>query len=282
MNPGIHDLTDEQYHADPCPSPSLSNSIIKVLLSKSPLHAWHAHPRLNPKYQAFDSDRFDLGTATHAMLLTDTAKLCVIDAPDWRTKAAKEQREVARANGMTVLLAHQERKAREMLDVAREFISASPLLAPAFASGDSERTMVWKFADRIYCRAKYDKFSAADNLMIDYKTSSSPNPEAFMRSSMLDFGYDTQSEFYCQGVESITGRRPRFVFLVQEDSAPYSCYIVEAGPSMQALAEHKVTRAQALWNHCLKRDEWPGYIGPHDIYTAEAPAWAIQQEEMTP
>ena len=31
---GLHDLTHDQYHGDPCPEPSLSASIAKILLDR--------------------------------------------------------------------------------------------------------------------------------------------------------------------------------------------------------------------------------------------------------
>ena len=49
--PGVYSLPDDAYHADPCPGPSLSSSVAKLMLDRSPLHAWHAHPRLNPNFE---------------------------------------------------------------------------------------------------------------------------------------------------------------------------------------------------------------------------------------
>lgn len=36
------DVTEAEYHADPCETPSLSSSLAKVLLAKSPLEAVRA------------------------------------------------------------------------------------------------------------------------------------------------------------------------------------------------------------------------------------------------
>lgn len=54
---GVHDLDESTYHADPCAAPSLSSSIAKVLLFKSPLHARYCHPKLNPQHQSEEKDR---------------------------------------------------------------------------------------------------------------------------------------------------------------------------------------------------------------------------------
>src|SRR5215831_5713580 len=47
VTPGVYAMPAAQYHADPCPTPSLSASIIKLICLDSPAHAWTAHPKLN-------------------------------------------------------------------------------------------------------------------------------------------------------------------------------------------------------------------------------------------
>jgi hypothetical protein len=55
--PGIYlDVAANDYHADPCPAPSFTQSIAKVLLEKSPAHARLAHPRLCPPVAADDEE----------------------------------------------------------------------------------------------------------------------------------------------------------------------------------------------------------------------------------
>jgi len=272
MDQGIHQLTAAQYHADQAPAPSLSNSLIKTLLGKSALHARLAHPRLNPNYRPYESDRFDLGTAAHAMLLEGQDNILVVDADDWRSKAAKEQRDNARASGITALLRRQYDDAKAMVSVAREF--ADKYLPGAFAAGKPEQAMLWQFGP-VWCRGLVDHLSDDRSLIIDYKTTSASSPQDWMRSSMIPFGYDTQEMWYRTGVTVITGRQPDFVFLVQEDSAPYSCYLVECAESMRELAGRKIARAVDLWAQCLRTDTWPGYGGR---YVAQAPSWAMTEE----
>ena len=55
LDAGIHDIPPREYHADPCPAPSLSRSIAKLLVERSPAHAYAAHPRLGgPRNRAID------------------------------------------------------------------------------------------------------------------------------------------------------------------------------------------------------------------------------------
>lgn len=69
LGPDIHDISVEEYHADPCAAPSLSSTLAGLLLNRSPRHAWTAHPRLNPEHQSKDSKTFDIGRAAHRAVL---------------------------------------------------------------------------------------------------------------------------------------------------------------------------------------------------------------------
>ena len=114
--PGIYDLTAAEYHADPCVAPSLSSGVAWELLTRSPLHAWAKHPRLNPDFEPDHSAKFDLGTAAHTLILGKGDQIHVIDAPDYRTKEAQGQRATAILDGKTPLLTWQYERAVVMRD----------------------------------------------------------------------------------------------------------------------------------------------------------------------
>jgi len=79
--PGIYDIPETDYHADPIAEPSLSSSIAKILLARSPRHAWANHPRLNPNQEPETRREFDFGSAAHAMLLEGSmSNFSVVDA----------------------------------------------------------------------------------------------------------------------------------------------------------------------------------------------------------
>src|SRR5260221_11592401 len=104
MTPGFHKMSAEKYHADCCIVPSLSSSIAQVLLRESPRKAWFSHPRLNPAYRSQEESKFDIGTASHAMLLEGANIIETCDFADWRTNDAKAKRDAARAAGKIPLL----------------------------------------------------------------------------------------------------------------------------------------------------------------------------------
>lgn len=95
LREGIHDdIEAEDYHsAGLTKEPALSASIAKLLISHSPLHAWTAHPMLNPNFERAEEAKFDVGTAAHELLLRGNDIVHIVEADSWRTNAAKDARE---------------------------------------------------------------------------------------------------------------------------------------------------------------------------------------------
>jgi len=153
--PGIYDISADAYHADPVIEPSLSSSIAHVLLSSSPSHAWQEHPRLNPAFEAEDEPKFDLGTAAHGLILQGDSGVTVIEADDWRTKAAREARDAARAAGKTPLLAKHWDDVEQMADAVERQLDAFRDPPRPLSDGLPERTLVWREGS-IWCRVRLD------------------------------------------------------------------------------------------------------------------------------
>src|ERR1700746_297190 len=100
MKPGVYpDLPERAYYADElAEEPSLNASVCKLLIKRSPRHAWTEHPKLNLDSRAKVDKNFDVWTCAHEIfLLGNDERVHVVDARDWRTKAAQEVRDRARA-----------------------------------------------------------------------------------------------------------------------------------------------------------------------------------------
>lgn len=276
---GRHDEAPKPQRgsADADGPPALSASIAHLLITKSALHAWHAHPRLNPNYQQTESAEFDYGRAAHAVLLEgDESRLHVIEADDWRKKDAKEARENARKAGKMPLLSRQIHKVRAMAKVAKEHVADSEL-AGIFEAGEPEKSLHWEEVG-IHCRARLDWLSTDRKLILDYKTSQNANPDAFIRGPLTNYGYDTQGAFYLRGNAATGGSaHAKYVWLVQEVEPPYVCSLVGMGPQMQEIAERKVDWARAIWQRCIQTGQWPAY--PNRIAWAELPEWSVARFE---
>lgn len=266
--------------------PALSASIAHLLVSKSALHAWHQHPRLNPNYQQTESAEFDYGRAAHAVLLEGTESgLVVIEADDWRKKDAQALRDAARADRKTPLLVKQMHRVRAMVKAAQAYVAASEL-AGVFDNGEPEHSLKWKEGATL-CRGRTDWISADRTLVLDYKTTVSANPSSFVNMAAA-YGYTMQEAFYRRGVKAVYGREPRFVFLLQEKDAPYACSLVAFDPAMQEMGDRQAQYALALWGHAMATGEWHGYprrvahLEPPAWYTARVEGWATDEvlEEM--
>ena len=277
MQPGIYEMPDDQYHADPCSEPSLSRGIVKLLVNESPRHAWFAHPKLNPAYQSEDDSKFDLGTVAHALVLQGIDRMEIIEANDWRTKAAKEARDDARARGMVPLLTHQAADAQAMVGAFHaDVANCHDLSGVTLADGKAEQVIIWRDlqpgGEYVMCRAKPDWRHNDGTILIDYKTTSgSAAPKAAVWQIMSQLNGDIQAAFYTRGNKAVCGKDAQFIFAVQESKAPYAVSFIGVSPTYMALGEDKCRVGISLFGECLRRNEWPGY--EKRIYWSEPKAW---------
>ena len=91
-SPGIYEIAESAYHADPVETPSLTSSVADILMNTSPLHAWYAHPRLGGTYDDNSNRNMDLGSAIHDALLMDMSKVDLIPYDNWRTQDARDMK----------------------------------------------------------------------------------------------------------------------------------------------------------------------------------------------
>jgi hypothetical protein len=271
MDFGLHsDIPEDVYHADA----ALSSGIAKLLLDRSPAHAWVAHPTLNPEWRPEVEDKFDLGTAAHTLLLEGNDRIVEYDGKDWRTKEAQQFREDVRALGKIPLLVSQSTRVREMVEQARVQIASYGSDANLFYEGKPEVTIVWQDDHDVTCRARIDWLHDGTMAVDDYKTTSaSANPAKWERT-MYGMGADVQVAFYLRGLRKLTGL-PKYdsdwLYVVQETYPPYALSVVTLAPSAMTIANDKVQTAIDLWARCIAEDSWPAY--PARVASIEVPAW---------
>lgn len=283
--PGVYDLSEAEYHADPAPEPSLSSSLAKILLNRTPRHAWWAHPRLNPRWQPDNRRAFDLGAAAHAMVLGDKQRFALVEADDWRTNAAKDAREEAYAAGRVPLLRDQYEQTVEMAAAAHAQLEQHEEASSAYTNGRPEQTLIHHGGD-VWLRCRLDWLPYDGSVFYDYKsTSTSANPDTFHRT-LFDLGYDVQCAFYRRAIRAVLGiEEPHFHFVVQENYPPYALSVIGLPPGYVDAADKDAQKAIDLWRWCMERDTWPGY--PSRTAYVEPPPWVEarrmereMQEEM--
>lgn len=274
---GIHSIPAAAYHADPAEAPSLSAGICKQLLTGSPLHAWSAHPRLNPAYREERKDVFDFGSAAHAALLEGLDICQVVDADDWRTKSARDERDAVREDGKVPLLRKDHERLCELVDTVRGQVVEMDVMPSVLAEfGRPERTLIWQEPNGVWCRARPDWLHADGRMIDDVKTTSAlANPQAWARKQLWAYGYDVQAAFYRRGHRALTGVTPDWRFVVCESNPPYAVSVVGLSEWALDLADRKVERAIELWGRSLATDDWPGYS--RQVTIVDPPAWEEAQ-----
>lgn len=274
---GIYQITNEEYHRDPCPVASVSRGVIASLVNSTAAHTKMKHPKLNPDYQQEEKTSFDIGTAAHSLFLEGIDNCEVIDAADWKTNKAKTERDEARLAGKVPLLVHQYEDVLNMAMAAHTALAESELnITSLYDEGDTEQTYIWQEGET-YCRCRLDWISKDRQVIIDYKTAESASPEAFSRS-IFNYAYDIQHAFYTRGVKAIDGTDPVFIFMVQETTAPYLCSFLALDPMALDIGVRKVEQGLKLWSECMKSGIWPGY--PQRVCYLETPPWALTRWEQ--
>ncbi len=273
---GLHDaIPADEYHADA----ALSSGIAKLLIERSPAHAWTAHPSLNPDWKPEVEDKFDLGTAAHKLLLEGENCIVEGDFADWRSAVAKQFREDARKAGQVPLLISQANRVREMVEKAQMQMGTWYEDLDLFLHGKPEQTICWKDDHDVLCRARIDWLHDASYkrpyAVDDYKTTSASSLPSKWERTMYGMGGDVQVAFYLRGLKKLFGIDPAdWRYVVQETYPPYALSVVTLAPSAMALANDKVQKAIDLWAVCMEKDFWPAY--PAKIASIEVPTW----EEM--
>ncbi len=267
--PGLYaGIPSEVYHGQAvADAPSISSSFARTLLNECPAYAW-ANSSLNPDYAPEPKDHFDFGTAAHLVFLEPelvAEKVAVIDADSWRTKAAQEARDAARADGKLPMLRDQF----QALDAMRTALHSNRIARQAFVGGHAELSAFAKVGG-VWTKARPDYLRADIGAMVDYKTSTTANPAEFARKA-FSYGYHQQAAWYIDVIKAATGTTIRdFWFAVQDKNSPFLVSVSRFDDSAIQAGRVLNQRALDLFRRCVDTGEWPGYRNPEtpDIDTA--------------
>ena len=268
MQPGLHELSHHAYHSDPCPTPSLSSSLGKKMLERSPLYAWHNHPRLGmaeadkaelPRSRATSySRKMCLGQAAHAVILEDTwDNIEICEFADFRKKDAKEQRDDAIDAGRIPILEDEVEAVHAMRDALEANEWCTEMLA-----GEREKSLTWieHLADvgEAWMRCRIDVLKTA-GAIVDFKTTElAPTGDGWGRRQIWE--YALQVGLYRWGAAQLfEGELVPFRFVVQEVAPPYGAACFEFPGEAYEYADNLADRAIRLWIRCVAEQSWPGY-----------------------
>jgi hypothetical protein len=274
--PGVYDIPEDEYHADPVPGGSLSSSGARRLLPPS-CPAIFRYEQDHPVRK----DVFDFGSAAHKLVLGAGPVIVVVDAEDWRTRAAKERREDIRDAGAIPLLRAEHAQVQAMALAIRRHPIASVLFDPS-GNGRPEQSLFWQDPETgVWCRARPDWLpdTYADRRLIipDYKTTVSASPEHITKA-VGNLGYHQQDAWYTDGARALgLDDDPAFIFVFQEKTPPYLVTVVQLDEDARRAGRARNRLAIERYRDCTESGIWPGHSDEIEFITL--PAWATRTEE---
>jgi hypothetical protein len=270
------------YRADPCPTPSLNNSVARLVIGKSLAHAKAAHPRLAEAWSDDEEDEaeekritraMDIGSAAHRLAFGVGDDICIVHAENWRKKDAQEAAKVARVANEIPLLPKEYRRAKAMAAIS------GPIITDLLGGSVAAEVMIACQEDgKFWRRGLIDRCSADLRVIIDFKTTATDLTPASAKAHVYTAEHFFQEAFYRRILDRLDpagmGRR-RFCFLYQEQKPPFGCVLVEIDEAGRTCGEQDVDRACRLWDAALTTGEWPGFpLGPH---IATPTSWVLER-----
>ncbi len=289
----ILECTEQEYHADPCDVPSLSNSIAVKMLNKSPLHGWAAHPKLGgspgPAAVAEEGDDGEEeegkpestaaqknGQLIHKLMLGKGVDVVIVDAKSFQTKYAKAIRDEALAAGKLPVIAHKHEKAEAVAAKLRRRCADAgyPL------DGMSEVAIEWREAGDngpVVCRCRMDNVSLETGVILDVKSSRDAHPDKCAKR-LLEYGYDVQATCYPRALAALRPElsgRIRFTLLYVETTPPYAVVPAYLDGGFREIGKIRWLEAVRVWERCLASGVWPSYC--ERAVPLSPPAWVAAQ-----
>ena len=283
--PGVYDIPEDAYHLDPVKGGSLSYSGAKKLLAEGGPELF-AYEREHPPEP---SKEMELGTAAHKLVLGVGQELHVVDAKDWTTRAAKEEREQARVAGMLPLLPKELATVTAMAARLREHKRASQILAQP---GRAEMSAFWEDpAFGIWWRCRWDHMPEPDPryqpVIGDYKTTAKGGAsKREFSKAIASYHYNLQASVYTAGYAAMFDDRisvpPGYALITQERVAPYRVAVYELHPDALRKGRQDAERAMEIYRDNREAEAegrpgaWPGYSP--EIEVIDLPYWAYRDE----
>lgn len=263
--------------------PMLHQSMAKVLVSLSPLHAWHKAFRQEP--EEFNDARM-FGQVCHEVLLGGNS-IVVVDADDWRTKDAKGIRDAALEDGKLPVLRRRHDEATKLQSVVTEALERHGLPF----SGANEVTAIWNWSRKgLWCQGRIDHLiippprqTKKKGFIYDFKFTTQAVTKRTCENHFIEMGYDIQHAAYQEAIETIYPRlagRVEMIFVFVEIDEPNAVRIMPLAGSMKTSGLSRWAKARRIWRQCLEKygteKPWPAYSD--DGERAECPAWALNAQ----
>lgn len=261
----VHGMSEADYHA----TPALSAGGAWALANDCPAIYWHTSP-FNPSAASFETGKImDVGTAVHLAALEPDRlqeRTVIVDADDWRTKAAKEARDVAYDTGRVPLLL----KDIDLVNRLAAALRANEHAAKLLDGAATEVSYFWRSDDGVDCKARADIITR-DGAIADLKASASASPQFFQRQAM-NAGHFLRAPFYMDGWNVLGGNARDYFFIVVAREEPNLITVCKLDEQALEWGRMHIRRAMTIFKQCRKHGLWPAYC--EAPVTLGLPDWA--------
>lgn len=261
--------------------PMLHQSTAAEIMNRSPLHGWYKAFKEGP--EEWDDAR-NFGQVCHKVLLGGK-ELVVVDAPDWRTSKAKQERDAALEMGKIPVRIGRYAEAVALVNIVTNALSESWRI---ILTGQNELTAVWH-KNQGWCCGRLDhlifhgpKTRPTGAMILDFKFTSSAAKKQ-CENRFIEHGYDIQHAAYVEAIATIYPKlagRVKMQFIFVEVNAPNAIRLMPLAGSMRTSGEIRWNKAREKWRECLEKygqeKPWPAYSD--DGEPAECPPWAMNRQ----
>lgn len=180
----------------------------------------------------------------------------------------------AEKNADRIVLQPEEWERLHFMDRAiRNNETASKLLFSK-RGGKSEQSIYWRDPKTgVLLRIRPD-WLRNDILPADLKTADDASEAGFARH-IANYRYDVQEAMYLEGIEAVTGIRPKAMpFIVVENKPPYAVAVYVIGPKGRATGAAQYRADVDRYAECLAANEWPAY--PDTVTPIDVADWHVK------
>lgn len=260
------ELDENEYHGY---TDALSSSGARQILPPScPAEfRWKQEHREEKPY-------FDEGHAAHKLVLGIGMPIVEIPFKSWQFKDAKLQRDACYERNEIPLLTKQKRMVEDMAEALQRHPLARELLHPKV--GIPEASLFCEDTAGCTLRARPDFATFEWDILVDYKTSTTAQPEAFEKA-VKNYGYHMQDDFYRQVVIALgLHPNPDFLFVVQSKEPPYTVSVIRLDEGTRSIGYSMNRAAIELFASCQRTEHWPGW--GNRIHTVGLNHWDAQRQ----
>lgn len=288
--PGI---SDAEYRSSLVWSSRMTPSVLEYGVQQTMAHVKAAY---DGKVE-FDTDSLSFGRAFHCRLLEpERFKTAFGVAQQCQADTAKKmrcsKRATVRVAGQWLCSTHADGDGSEIevitedeastIEAMRARVFKHPAVNILKASGGCEVAIAWTDPrTRTPMKSKLDKWmqkvhGVDYSMILDLKTIRSAHPRA-ISNAIEEYGWARAAALRCDGIEALTGQRPRYCLICIEKEHPHEVCVPMIGEETMRGARWEVRNLLALWSKCVKDGAFPGY--GDDFLDIEAPDWKLKVYE---